>query len=1786
MDSTSKLESEKTFYIKDKPYVTLSTDPTMRLYDKSVDLTPYKNLDQRLFHSGMPINPKDSAIFVNGFHMPYRLLETKDNKKKLPIQKNKKSKPPSDFSKWVPVATHMCSNYYEQEGERKKRKEKEQAIKERSEYRDVKEFDSESESDSGLHFESESEFSDSDFDFDFDFNQLEEKEEKEEELTCSVIGAKISKSLVRNAISRIFADPAQSIMEPISNSIDAINAKNGQKTKIGKFGMGFFSFLYWLIDNPSAMITIKTTSLSDEGLLVHLHIEFKEIDGIVQFRYRYAGNNRVDTGTIMELSGIKIETLRNFAPYISRYYYNKTKVTHNRKDRVHSYAGCSEEIILKGNSNDIYEKTKDLVTVIYDVDRESQSQSTYKVIVQDHGLGISPDVFFNSMLVPSSSSKTLKQEGVVTLEELKEDQERSGIISNAIISKKLEILVGPNVVISVGYEDQKYNNLILNGNTIVIGLPRNIAVPVARNDVIIKSLEDVYPSMKHLASSMVKEYKTLIPLQNGIKNYIKTTSRSENKEFFQQALDQIEIYFKNQGYYAVRGLNDQLIKVIEILQKKGNVIKYYSSIAGISHPIEKKIADIIGYSDVFIGKYTCITDFTDEITTEPTTVGSNSLLFISPSFKERHGDQWTAIARHHFAEESLTLNIEESLNSSLESKEFSYLENMKSKTDTKTDAETDSETDSYIETDSDFEDQVDSAFILPYDSSEVRLLEKQRIRRSRRKIKRNKELKARNLRRGEYESFKTKTNKDKYSDVIPEQKNNETKGTKRKIVNENEEINDRIRKIVNGNKIKQRKGTKDVVYPLSRNSKRKLESQTQLIAKNKKQENLAKMIINLRNRFTNMRRYFIIEDVLPDITLDPECFPDQHLDLHMEILETYYTRLGIFYKNAHKSGYGQEKTKLTGLVAYERFDDVMRMNKYTRNLSLLLSTPVGGRSIMIHFSEYYKFESLVNTVDSTILVLTPMMLFARATWTLFSKRGLKFQSQLNSSIGRLANKCKDSMVFYSMLIVITQSMKQVVNFIKNGLLDNYIDVLYDTIRREVPRDKLNSILEFTVYRYKPTELLSLSDEIARTLTRISPDPFVKPVQQNYTSVKLSAIISSVFQFDYNTENVMETIELIKKTKAPDIPLQMVEIAINEGSVRDVVVSTFFELYQNSLDALRETNSVKLQDEKINIELRQIDNIDKTEASLVMTFSDTVGIAEKHIMALMIPYYSSKTGSLNATGEMGNGFFNTYRSANYVCVKTRKDNFEMSITDFPILDKSGRVVDLEKRFVSEGPEKKGNGTEITIVFNPTSIAKLTYNISTLKQLIFNVLKLKNSTIPLPKIKTKGVPKPIRNIFQKDSTTQTVEDNSIFSTVLVIGTFSDQKSYVFTNGIPFLPMTDFVQKILGRKIEGGVNFSSKCYLNLKKGSYNPVQSRDILTFNNDKDQQVTNKIYRAITDLYYLNIMRNGYTNGRKTSDAVTTAFHKGVYNKDFRERDLHDWYFIYNYRYQLQIAIKNVNTYSDSDNEMDQKDNGIDYGMGDNVLPFENIHELVNHIIENKHDYSEKLNDYTGIRPVDIEVMRLLRAELENQEFQDKARDEYLRTANIDMPSLGLDDDTYMLTLALIQSFVDTYWKISDNNKIQGFGAPKITPKIVLIPSFAVYNAYYDFNTNEITYAYNKSFLMKNYREELELLATYLERGEFNLLLDNEVYNSLFEFDDDNTLSHEIEHARRGTNHLDLAGHAEVVNFLRGVPGYDGKELNFKQCHNMVYAFIKKDDQFLSTFRDMYLSKNVRIVYNN
>lgn len=332
----------------------------------------------------------------------------------------------------------------------------------------------------------------------------------------------------------------------------------------------------------------------------------------------------------------------------------------------------------------------------------------------------------------------------------------------------------------------------------------------------------------------------------------------------------------------------------------------------------------------------------------------------------------------------------------------------------------------------------------------------------------------------------------------------------------------------------------------------------------------------------------------------------------------------------------------------------------------------------------------------------------------------------------------------------------------------------------------------------------------QTLDRESILPEIKRASIDFetNSFMLSDFMSLVFQKKDipRIDMIEEAINRPGYIRKDLSSLQTIEIAINEGTSRDSSTSKIIETVQNSIDAV----SITGNNASIEIEIYSV----LGENAFAIAIKDPVGIAADNLIAMSIPFLSSKSDVQIATGEMGTGFFNVYRDSASVFIKTSPSASEnvVLLMDEPVME-GDRVIDIERR-VNFSPNTDGfKGTHVSM-FSPVYSmrdytskvvdAYFTANQVAVMSSIHNNMKFQGTTYP--KLK------PIRED----------EDFEIFS----IG--FDIKSYILTKGVPFAPLEDFMVSmgILSKGSSTGELLSSGMAINIKTDIYSPVQSRSKL------------------------------------------------------------------------------------------------------------------------------------------------------------------------------------------------------------------------------------------------------------------------------------------------------------------------------------------------------------------------
>jgi hypothetical protein len=261
-------------------------------------------------------------------------------------------------------------------------------------------------------------------------------------------------------------------------------------------------------------------------------------------------------------------------------------------------------------------------------------------------------------------------------------------------------------------------------------------------------------------------------------------------------------------------------------------------------------------------------------------------------------------------------------------------------------------------------------------------------------------------------------------------------------------------------------------------------------------------------------------------------------------------------------------------------------------------------------------------------------------------------------------------------------------------------------------------------------------------------------------------------------------------------LQILEIAVDASTSKPFLTSTLTELIQNSMDAIR-LSHIAQRDVEITI-----GKVAETD-SLFISIKDYVGMTLSNLTAISIPFYSDKIASEIVTGEMGTGFFNIYRESTLVLIDTIKDGKRVNIIDTPIRE-DGRIVDISKQIISSRETGVDNSTSITFVvpYKQSVISESYYYIQhILSYMNFDHLYLNGIHVKLEKTK----------IYEKGSLTCYMTDEP-------------NLSFLFTKGVPFYPLVEYLNSI-ELNIPENIYEILSCYVIVDMGHefYKPVQSR---------------------------------------------------------------------------------------------------------------------------------------------------------------------------------------------------------------------------------------------------------------------------------------------------------------------------------------------------------------------------
>lgn len=346
------------------------------------------------------------------------------------------------------------------------------------------------------------------------------------------------------------------------------------------------------------------------------------------------------------------------------------------------------------------------------------------------------------------------------------------------------------------------------------------------------------------------------------------------------------------------------------------------------------------------------------------------------------------------------------------------------------------------------------------------------------------------------------------------------------------------------------------------------------------------------------------------------------------------------------------------------------------------------------------------------------------------------------------------------------------------------------------------------------------------------------------------LISYIFKS--NTLNFATDIPAISRER-PQEDLQIIEIAVDAGTSKSFIEATLTELIQNSMDAIRITDA---NNKSISITTGTIEDFDNY---CFCSIQDYVGMDMSNLQAISIPFYSNKTASEIATGEMGTGFFNVYRESVVVIIDTVKDGHRIIIQDRPVR-KNGRIQDIDKR-VTELKTSSPNGTKITFVVRQESQEEVMSFLSVVSYLVHSVFSYMNfSDI----------------IFNGESAKRSKSLIYRLDELECYKTDQGTKSYIFTKGVPFSVLFDYLQPIisdLGISPQQLEFMDTNVIINIRHGFYTPVQSRTKLNISPNnliKLQKFLKEslFYALLEYLYSACVYYDNISNNKKELERLT------------------------------------------------------------------------------------------------------------------------------------------------------------------------------------------------------------------------------------------------------------------------------------------------------------------------------
>lgn len=447
-----------------------------------------------------------------------------------------------------------------------------------------------------------------------------------------------------------------------------------------------------------------------------------------------------------------------------------------------------------------------------------------------------------------------------------------------------------------------------------------------------------------------------------------------------------------------------------------------------------------------------------------------------------------------------------------------------------------------------------------------------------------------------------------------------------------------------------------------------------------------------------------------------------------------------------------------------------------------------------------------------------------------------------------------------------------------------------------------------IYHYKIIEVvLNLSYFINR----------IGKYENRILNIKHSVLLSNMIDYVIRNDIIVDNLDWIYKIETNKInqDSNIIHIACNTGTTKDIIPAIMTELIQNSRDAILVGGSIELK-------------LTYDGLNTVLTVHDDTGIPFKAFPSLLIPFLSSKKPGRNTVGQMGTGFFNVYRQP--ICEKviiTTKvpgENETVCIEGTPVIENE-TVIDINYRVCTIESVQKGTDIDVFLRGNMTLevfkfmnevISTITdvpiyFEMTKINKLISYVVSLENYTI------------------------QIVNENMYIPSVIQV------------KGIPVIGINEVIDKT---KHYININVANNIIVNLSFEIL-PTQGRNKLII---PDKRTSDYIQKIIADADYIYTLYNivkfnrltyklfGLDSTSEVDQVLPARDVKGFGNHHFGDRNYSLIDGIYN-----TYENKNLDSYNDMELELIQK-------------WFSNKTPIANKNIEHTEYELEELNQFVKI----------------------------------------------------------------------------------------------------------------------------------------------------------------------------------------------------------------------------------